>query len=287
MSKYTTELRYICEELANQKSSTGYNSVADVIESSRKSIFSFEYPIFNEQYRPVLETKIIKHFYMNEIGFETFGLWQLALDTKMNEIMPYYNKIYNVLDERYNPLYDTDITTTRTVTETGKKDDTGSEKTVDSLESTTSDSVETKTTNNNTTTDVGSNNQTSGGNSWDYYSDTPQGGINGLENHTYLTNARNVTNSNNSSNNINNKSTVEGENDVNTSGKTIVDSNSTKNRDNIFNSVFNNTQDYVEKTVGKRGAGSYSTIIKEYIESLVNLDMMIIDDLSILFMGLW
>ena len=88
MSRYTTEVRYICESLAGLDKSVGYSNVNEVIEKSRNKIFpSFE--IFDESYRPVLETKILKHFYTREIGCETFGLWQLRLDAKLSVIMPY------------------------------------------------------------------------------------------------------------------------------------------------------------------------------------------------------
>ena len=94
MSNYTTEVRYICEAKAGLTESAGQNSVNEIIAASLSSIFNFNFPIFDEQYRSVLETKILKHYYTREIAFESVGLWQLKLDTKLNEIMPYYNQLY-------------------------------------------------------------------------------------------------------------------------------------------------------------------------------------------------
>lgn len=108
MSHYTTEVRYICENYAGLTESVDFESVAEVIEKSRAKIFSFDFPIFDETYRSVLETKILKHYYTREIGFETVGLWKLKLDTKLNEIMPYYNKLYSSELLEFNPLYDVD-----------------------------------------------------------------------------------------------------------------------------------------------------------------------------------
>lgn len=54
-----------------------------------------EYPIWSEDYRPILNKKILNHYYENEIGFETANLFKFYLNNKMNEIMPYYNKMYN------------------------------------------------------------------------------------------------------------------------------------------------------------------------------------------------
>ena len=113
MSKYTTELRFICETLTGLKESVGYADTAHVIEQSAPLIFSFPFPVDDEAYRPILERKIIRHYYTREISEETYGLWKLRLETKMNEIMPYYNKLYASERLEFNPLYDVDMTTTR------------------------------------------------------------------------------------------------------------------------------------------------------------------------------
>ena len=95
MSKYTTEVRYICENYASLRESVGYNGVAEVLEKSWNKVFDFSFPIFDETYRKPLCKKILKHFYTREICEETVGLWKLRLDARMNEIMPYFNKLYD------------------------------------------------------------------------------------------------------------------------------------------------------------------------------------------------
>ena len=111
MSKYTTELRFICEQLAGLDESKGYSSTTQIIETARPKIFYFPYPIFDESYKQVLETKIIKHFYTREIGAETFGLWLFWLNRTLNEIMPLYNKLYESELLEFNPFYDVDYHT--------------------------------------------------------------------------------------------------------------------------------------------------------------------------------
>ena len=69
MSKYTTEVRYICEHFSDLNESVGYYKVNEVIEKSRGKIFNFDYPIFDEKYRSVIETKILKHYYTREMCF--------------------------------------------------------------------------------------------------------------------------------------------------------------------------------------------------------------------------
>ena len=77
MSKYTTEVRFICETESGLTESVGYKDIDTVLDNSVDKIFDFDFPIFDENYRGVLERKILLHFYTREIGFETVGLWKL------------------------------------------------------------------------------------------------------------------------------------------------------------------------------------------------------------------
>ena len=85
MSKYTTELRYI-------------------IESGYKLNALSSYPIFDENYRSVLNQYILNHFWMREIGFETVGEFDLYLGNTLNEIMPYYNGMFKMAMSEIDPL---------------------------------------------------------------------------------------------------------------------------------------------------------------------------------------
>lgn len=127
MAKYTTEVRSICESLSGLSESVGYSDIDKVIDGAVPKIFDFHYPIYDEAYRNVLNTKILMHYYTREIGLETVGLWKLKLRTRLNEIMPYYNQMYKSAMLDFNPLYDTDITTTYTKNGNGEKTTTGSE----------------------------------------------------------------------------------------------------------------------------------------------------------------
>lgn len=112
MSNYTTEVRFICETAEGRTESGGYSSLDATIEAGRAYIFDFPYPIFDEAYKPVLESKILRHYYTREISEETVGLWKLRLYARMNEIMPFYNKLYQSELLEFNPLYDVDYTRT-------------------------------------------------------------------------------------------------------------------------------------------------------------------------------
>lgn len=267
MSKYTTEVRFICETAAGRNESAGYTAINEILDSAYPVVFSFNFPIYDEAYRSVLCKKILKHYYTREIGAETVGLWKLWLDTRMNEIMPYYNKLYQSAMLDFNPLYDTDITTTHGGTSSSQKT------TADNRQDT--ERVSEITSNNENSSNK--QNVTNIGDVQNRYSDTPQGGIEGLLNDTYLTNA-----------NLENSSTTsESENTYNG----VENGTKTINRNfevgNSGTETINGTDDYVQRVQGKTGSGSYGKMIQEYRDTLLNIDMMIIDNLSDLFMNLW
>lgn len=226
MSKYTTEVRFICENSAGLTESEGENNVEDIIEKARLKIFNFNFPIYDEEYRSVLETKILKHYYTREIGFETVGLWKLWLNKRLNEIMPYYNQLYKSTLLEFNPFYDVDYTVkgnkngthdetstshnTRTDNldesisgnDTSLRTDNLSESTnntrTDNL--TESNTGKATTTDSNTRTDNlhGKSSRTDTNRHDDAYSDTPQGSLENVENNAYLTNARVIKENNHS-----------------------------------------------------------------------------------------
>lgn len=108
MAAYTTEIRTICEEVTGKK--CGYNNADEVIHEAAPHIFS-NYPIFDENYRATLNEKILRHYFFREICMETVGAWMFMLNTRMREIMPYFNKLYESERITFNPLWDIDRTT--------------------------------------------------------------------------------------------------------------------------------------------------------------------------------
>lgn len=274
MSKYTTEVRYICEEYFGANVSLNYPSVNEIIEKALPKIFDFNFPIFDENYRTVLESKIIKHFYTREIGFETVALWKLKLQTKMQEIMPLYNQYYESALLKYNPLQTMNITTKSNRT----TDSTSTDNRNKNTKTTGTDTTDTTT--NTTDTTHSSGKQITDGNRWDLYSDTPQGGLTGVENETYLTNARKNTDD----------STVNTTQDGNTTGKTTGKTDYTRNT-NVNESSNdtgkrNNTDDYLENVTGFSSSNP-SELIMKLRETFINIDLLIIDELEELFMYLW
>lgn len=74
------------------------------------------YPIFAEAHRNLLTGKIVDHYLNREIGFETIDLFQYHIRRHMNEIMPYYNKLYQTELIEFDPLSTLNINTTNSST---------------------------------------------------------------------------------------------------------------------------------------------------------------------------
>lgn len=72
------------------------------------------YPIFDESYRKPLNDKIINHYLMREIGYETIDLFRMGIARKMNEVMPLYNKLYQT-EMDFDPFITVDIETKNNV----------------------------------------------------------------------------------------------------------------------------------------------------------------------------
>lgn len=251
MSKYTTQVRFICETASGLTESDGFDSVNDIIQKAIPKVFNFDFPIYDESYRNVLCTKILKHYYTREIGAETVGLWKLWLDARLNEIMPYYNQLYHSAMIEFNPMYDVDLTTGYNKTFDGSTDITGNSNENNSGNSGTSVSGQ----NSNTT--------------YNLFSDTPQGALDNIENETYLTNATKIRENGNNSNNTD--YTFNGDRKVNRTDKTLA----------------KNTEEYLQTIKGKSGGASYSKRLQEFRSTFINIDAMIIDELRDLFINIW
>ena len=184
-------------------------TVKQLVENEVK-LFDFSYPIFDEEYRPILEEKITRHFYFREIGFESVGRFLFELETKMNEIMPYYNQLYESTRLEFNPLINYQVTETqsRDVTARGAGSETGK------------------------------------GNG--LYSDTPQG-----------------------------RTTLEGTNHVTEINENTTSSTSENNSES--------NEKYVRTMEGNIGVQTFSQLLSDYRTTFINVDMMVLNELSELF----
>ena len=253
MSKYTTEVRFICENSAGLSESEGADNVDSILDKCWNKVFNFDFPIFDENYRQVLCRKILKHYYTREIAHETVGRWKLALNAKLNEIMPYYNQLYKSELLEFNPFYDVDLTRSREGSGTSNR---------------TSNNTE---TNSGTSKNVSSGSATSNTGTLNRFSDTPQNSMDtqGIADSVPLTTVTKVNEDNTTTN-------------ENTDTLTRNDNKTGSGTENI-----NNTDKYIETIKGKQGTENYSSLLKKFRETFLNIDMMIIEDCSDCFFTLW
>lgn len=130
LSKYTTTLYEICKNLYYEKNDPppgGTLTVNEMVEKTYFRIFDFYFPWIDPQQRVAFEKKFIKYFLMREISQETYQLWKLMLENRLNEIMPYYLQLMESEKIKFDPLINTDWTDTGHNREVGVSDDTSTD----------------------------------------------------------------------------------------------------------------------------------------------------------------
>ena len=119
MSRYTMELRELFTPILFPKPPYTRNEVENFFKDYELSDY-----LTQEQINVINNTgvwtkdklakKIVDHYYMREIGFETIGLFQHYAKTTMNEIMEEYLPLIYSSSIEYNPLVNVDYTETFT-----------------------------------------------------------------------------------------------------------------------------------------------------------------------------
>lgn len=72
--------------------------IKNLASVGRTTFFDFDYPLSEKVDKEKFECMILNHFLMRRIGFDTLTAFKIQLDVKLNEIMPLYNKMFDVLD---------------------------------------------------------------------------------------------------------------------------------------------------------------------------------------------
>ena len=91
--------------------------IKNLAAAGREEIFDFDYPLSENVTKENFEIMILNHFLMRRIGYDTLNAFKIALNVKMNEIMPIYNKMFDMLED-WNIFSDGERVT-RTVTDAG------------------------------------------------------------------------------------------------------------------------------------------------------------------------
>lgn len=280
MSKYTTEVRYICEVAAGLEESKGFNDIESILNNSFDKIFNFSYPSFIEmpeftekysaaelaELKKAFEKKILRHYYTYEIGAETVGLWKLHMQQSLYEIMPYYNKLYasELLD--FDPFENVNMTS-------------------DSNRSSTSAS-DSKSENSSYSSSVGMGGSAqkseetpqSKSTRYDLFSDTPESSLSGVDSERYLTDARKITEEREGTG-------ADGAGDItDTSGEEVSQSSGTAGATESSSGTSTGTDISADHTRGKAAGETYSEMLQKYRSTILNIDQMVLEDLRDCFM---
>lgn len=71
--------------------------IRNLAKATHDKIFDFDYELSSKVDKEKFECDILNHYIMRRIGYDTFTAFQLYLENKLNEILPYYNILFDSL----------------------------------------------------------------------------------------------------------------------------------------------------------------------------------------------
>lgn len=206
------------------------------------------YPIFEESYRARLNEKIIAHYALREIGSETPQMFVFYLGRTMREQMDYFNQLYTSAQRKFDPFVTSDIR--QEMDSTSVNESSGKSTGTQSNESSS-----------NSTSDTTSDNS-----AMTFNSEFPQTRIDDFR--QYATSAS--------------QTDSKGDTHTNTKQDSTATATSVSNTDYAHSSDKGNS---VSHTLGT--SGSQSQLLLDWRNTMLNIDLMVINSLEDLFMGVW
>lgn len=243
------------------------------------------------------------HYFNREIGLETYALWKLYLNERLNLEMPYYNQLYAIEANKYDYLINMDYTTDSHMEGNGTVDSTGNSVNTDNLTIQSNDSGEDKFKRDNSEEVSGTDNRTvnvndnssgnSKGNSTTINSDFPQATFNkgtdyasGSQQMEDEQNTGTSGHSDTTDNNSNSRNSVGSINDTTTYGKANKTTHVREaNGETTENETSKNEETGNVKNYGT--SGSKTALMLEYRNAIINIDQMVIEMLGDLFMTVY
>lgn len=275
MSEYTLSVKNLI--LSMTKDMTG-QPISDRIRAACPKIFSFDYDLWSEDYKPILEKKILMRYFNREIGLETVGLWKLYLEERMNAILPYYNELYKSILTDYDITESTSMNESVKITETEDEDRNLSRNTDTSSTTTregTSHYSDTASSDQTTNTTV---DESRSGHALN--SDLPQANYAGVD---YGTDSADTSETLDRTENqtIDATQSGSGNQTTNDTGTTTGEQKTTDDEST------NKKRDYQEERHQSGNNVPIADLIMKYRKTLINIDEMVVREFADLFMTIY
>lgn len=94
MSKYTISIKEILQQTAGNDNPWEPDEMYNIALSA---LFGNEINVISEEYRKHFVTSFAYHYFLEEIGLETFGLWKMELIGTIYENSAYINHVYDLI----------------------------------------------------------------------------------------------------------------------------------------------------------------------------------------------
>lgn len=302
MAKYTEQIAEIVDFYAWEQPNATYQQKIDI---AKKKIFDFDYPIFDENYRGVFEDHFIKHFFMYEIGQETFMQFKMRLEIWLLTNMPYFNKLFESeliefdpmentrVKTEYTKISDTDKDRTQGINETqgitGDITASGNANGTEGNVGTSSKNGTTDGTNQSRTTDQSFERKMEDETPQDRLGITANDGT-GLINHASQIDEARKTASGTSDDTTHGafENTGRSTSDTNThsefSNQGHSQTDSELKNDLTEKQLINNVEDYVQNRAGKIGVTNYADMLMKYRNTFLRIEVRIFNEMRELFM---
>lgn len=290
MSVFTTEVRYIAEVWSGLQSDESPPSMDDIIQAALPKIFNFTFPIWDTAYTETLEKKILEYYWFREIGFETPALWRHFLNRKLNTIMPYYVELHKSIEADYNFLepYDMKEEVSREITGEGTNSNTTTHDVTDTSSSTGSQNAKLESSTNGTSGGFTNTDTTKKESGQTINSDLPQA-LSAFPNADYATSSSQTENDATNTERVTNDAHNESSRTDTDESTSNTSANAHRDEEGTENGKFQNTstESLTTHKHGNPGVKTYTQLVQEFREAILNVDRLIIEDLEPLFMGLW
>ena len=253
-----------------------------LIETYHTDIFDFDYAFYSDNVneKKAFEELFINHFYYHEIGCETYSRWHHLLKAKLQLIMPYYEQLYQTEWKRVGKDMMNSKDLTETTIHTLTSNQLGTQAQQGSSESSSQSNGSGVETSESNAKSSGS------GESSNHSTDLESALENGVPQVHLETDLTRKAQSDSTSTTSTNATT---QSDLNaTSSSQASSSNHATNESSLTNQQQNQLE---EKTTfnskGDIGIQTPAYAIKEWRKVIINLNQMIIEDLSSLFIQIY